>query len=283
MTQTPSNFPAVPAARKRGFLLAGFCVLACVLQLALPVFAHAASISESFSGSADLVPGMLVSTDPGVANGVTAATLANSNYLVGAVQAEGSALVSFTNNGATVSVATMGVVSAYVTSANGEVKKGDYIGPSWLNGVGMRVAEGDNHKVLGVALEDFDSSSATDFKDISLPGGKKTVKVGSVALRLFGTPSKLLTSNQSGVSSFVAKLAGHEVTYIRIAVAAVLFIFTLLLAGVFIKSSISRSFLALGRNPLASHSIYGSLTQISFVSMAIILLGTAVAYAVVVI
>lgn len=209
-------------------------------------------------------------------------TLNNSNYLLGVVQAEGSGLIEFNKDGATVHVATNGVATAYVSDINGAIKKGDFIGPSWIDGVGMYVPEGNEHKVLGVALEDFDTTSAKEYPDISTPSGNKTVKVGSLAVRLSGPPSQQLTASQSGVSGFTAKLVGRQVSFTRAVAAFLIFGFTLAICAIFISSSIRNSFVSIGRNPMASKPIYRSLIEVSIVSMGIILVGTAAAYAVVV-
>lgn len=268
--------------------LAGVLVLSVVsltlnlLPAISPVRIHASSLAEGFTTSSNPKTGMLVSTVADKPGELQLATVDNSDYLVGVVQTEGNGLISFTKDGANVSVATTGVVTAYVTDANGSVKKGDFIAASWLDGVGMRVNQGANQKVLGTALEDFNDSAAKEFDDVSTPGGNRTVKVGSLAVRLFGTPSKQLSADQSGISGFAARLVGKQVAFIRVVVAFLVFTITLIVSGIFIRSSIKNSFISIGRNPMASKSIYRSLLQVSVISMAIILIGTAAAYAVVV-
>jgi hypothetical protein len=244
---------------------------------------QAASVSEDFVTNLTFKPGLLVSTSKDVSGGLDLATVSNSGYLLGVVTSSANTAISFGKQSANTTVALNGVVAAYVTDANGEIKKGSLIGASWLEGVGMAVQQDQQDRVVGVAQEDLNISTAKDFNDVDTPSGKRTVKVGSIAIRLSDPPSQHVVANQSGVSGFTSKLAGRQVSFARVVSAFLIFTLALLVCAVFIRNSIKYSFVSLGRNPMASRPIYRSLLQVSLVSMGVILIGTAVAYAVIVV
>ncbi len=273
---------------RQTFSLKRLCFAVCALLLVALMFTNlrsvnASSVAEQFETDGVLKPGLLVSTSEVSAGKVELATIQNSGYLLGVVTASESATQTFSKAGASTTVALSGVVTAYVTDVNGEIKKGSLIGPSWLEGVGMAVQAENVNKVIGVAQEDFNPTATTEFPDVETPSGRRAVKVGSVAIRLSAPPALHAPLQQSGVAGFTARLAGQQVSYARIFAAFSIFLVSLLVCAIFIRNAIKSSFTSLGRNPMASHSIYRGLLQVSLVAAAVILIGTAAAYAVIVV
>ncbi len=45
-----------------------------------------------------------------------------------------------------------------------KIKAGDFVGASWLEGIGMKAINQDQQKLAGVALESFDESESDSIK-----------------------------------------------------------------------------------------------------------------------
>lgn len=263
------------------FLLSVSMLFVLSLVMAGPTgVAWASSLAEDFVSANTFKPGLLVSSVQTGSKDLELTTIANSNYLLGIVEPTGAGELTFTKNGANTTVATIGVTTAYASDVNGEIKKGDFVGPSWVDGIGMKVAAGDTHKILGVAMEDFNTATAKTYDGIKTPGGTKTIAVNSLAIRLSGPSIAQPLSAESGVNAFANKLVGHPITFTRLVSGFLIFALCVGICAIFLASAIKNGFTAIGRNPLAGKLIYRSLWQVSVMSIIVILAGTAASYAV---
>jgi len=259
-----------------------------LLALILPV--SASSFSEGIAASSgDYVNGTLVSLITTEPASIELADVNTSNYLAGVVEPEGQGLLVSDVEGSDVYIATLGVVTAFVNDLNGEIKAGDFIGASWIKGVGMKALENTDtdQKVLGIALQDQETTDQYSYtvEDVKTPQGIKTARVGKISIKIFprDVGPYFSASDKSGLEEFASNLAGREVPFVRIVTALMLFSVAVVISGVFMTNGIRGGLTSLGRNPLASQSIFTTLTQISVVSVGLILVGAAVAYAVLVI
>jgi uncharacterized membrane protein len=138
--------------------------------------------------------------------------------------------------------------------------------------------------LLGIALDDFDLSSANEYGEIDTPDGKQEVKIGTINVRLFEKEgSEELLLNKGGLEGFLTSLAGREVSFAKIMAGSIIFLMSVVVAGFFASSSIKGSFISIGRNPMASASIYRSLLHVTMVSVIVIVIGTALSYVVLVV
>ena len=254
----------------------------------LPVInVSASTVGEEFSTATDLQNGLLVSINPESPDSIELASLGTGKYSLGIINDTQSNVITFAKDNATVSVALSGEVLVYVSNANGEIKVGDFIGVSWLEGVGMKALTNQDQKLLGVALEDYDGSEASEYGNIETANGNKDVSVDVIKVRLFdkeGSVDAINSTNQTtSLENFANSIAGKSVNPIRILAGALIFIMGIALAGFFAYSSIKGSFISVGRNPMASDSIYRSLTQVSMISVAALVIGAALAYVVLVV
>jgi len=175
-------------------------------------------------------------------------------------------------------------VEVYVSDSNGEIKKGDFIGASWLEGVGMKSIASSRQKLLGVALENLDISKPSDYGSIKTPSGDKNIKVTSIRVRLIDKQNQSANlATDSGIQGILSKVVGKAISPIKVLMGVIIFLASLFVAGLFISSSIRGSFISIGRNPMASASIYKSLLHISGLSILVILIGTALSYVVMVV
>jgi len=259
---------------------------AFIVILSIFIFAPASvwsgSISEAFATDDRLVNGMIVSIVGDTPSRVELANLNNNRYLTGVAEDEDISLLSLQKDPTDVTVATYGEVEVYVSDINGDIKTGDFIGTSWLNGVGMRATDTTEQKVLGVALSDFsaENNRYETIEDIDTDDGLKSAQVGRIAVRILSQEVGPRTGNSSSdITTFVQQLAGRDVSVFRAVIATIVLISSLVVSGVFIVNSIRNSFISIGRNPLASSAIFSSLIQVSAVSVIVILIGAAISYA----
>lgn len=245
----------------------------------------ASTVGEEFAVFNAFQEGFIVSINPNSVDGVELASLSTGQYSLGITNESADNVITYTKENGTISVALSGEVLVYVTDANGEVKKGDFIGVSWLEGVGMRALDNQEQKLLGVALEDFNSATAQPYGEIETSDGNKDVSVGTVKVRLFDKEGSVdaTLSNLSGLESFANSLAGKSVDPLRVLAGSLIFIMGTALAGFFAYSSIKGSFISVGRNPMASASIYRNLIQVSMISVAALVIGATLAYVVLVV
>lgn len=249
----------------------------------LPTPTHASSLAEGYPTSDNLIEGALVVLSNETPPSVSLANLNNSEYLVGVVEDDGEGLITLNKGGAEVLVATSGEIFAFVSDLNGDIAPGDFIGTSWINGVGMKAERVTEQKLLGVALEGFnaDVAEAIDITEVETAGGAKDARIGKIAVRLLEREVGPDTGQGlSNLEELALRLAGQHVPFSRIVAAFGIFTISVIISGVFLANAIRSSLISIGRNPLAHSSIFNTLMQISGVSIALILVGSMLAYVV---
>lgn len=285
---------STPVHKESRFALLSFVIPLGVLSFVLLQIAMFGSVSASIYSegsktSEPLVEGTLVSLVTEEPVHVEAADVNTNSYLAGVVEAEDSGLIVSDGEGSDVYVATSGDTVAFVSDMNGPIMAGDFIGASWVKGVGMKLLEAtdEDQKVLGVALEDLSTEDRYSrlYSGVETPDGSRDIRIGKVPVKLFPRDvGPYFAANQtSGLEDFAGKLAGKNVPYVRIVAALMLFVVSLVISGIFMTNAIRGSLRSIGRNPLASQSIFSTLTQISTVSVGLVIVGAAVAYVVLVI
>lgn len=279
------NNLGITPMHNRYLILLGFLLSGLVLS-SMSSLTHASIVGEEFNSDQYLEKGSIVSLSQDNPKSVELSTITNSEYLVGVVNQVDSNVVTYTKDSSEVkvSVSLAGETEVFVSDANGPIVKGDFVGASWLEGVGMKAVTSDKQKLLGVALDDFNLDSANTYGPIETANGKKEVKVGTINVRLFekeGNQELLL--NRGGLEGFLTSLAGREVSFAKIMAGSVIFLMSVVVAGFFASSSIRGSFISIGRNPMASASIYRSLLHVTMVSVTVIVIGTTLSYVVLVV
>ena len=246
----------------------------------------AATVGEEFVADKQFEKGSIVSLSQDNPETVELSTISNSEYLIGVVNETSNNVVTYAkgSQGFKISVSLAGETEVFVNNANGQIKKGDFVGASWLEGVGMKAITSDKQKLLGVALNDFDLESANEYGEIDTPDGKMSVKVGTITVRLFEKEgSEDLLLKKGGFEGFLTNLAGKEISFAKIMAGSIIFLMSVVVAGFFASSSIRGSFISIGRNPMASSSIYRNLLHVTMVSVIVIVIGTSLSYVVLVI
>jgi len=265
--------------------LGSFLLLFLVLGL-LSNSSWAATLGEEFIATGNFEKGSIVSLNQANPKDIELSTLSNNKYTLGVVNNSGDNLITYSRANSDVTVSLSGEVQVFVTDANGTINKGDFIGASWLEGVGMKADSRDKQHLLGVALENFNSdNSAKDYGSIQTPDGSKHVKVDTILIRIFDkdTTGTVATKNTDSLEGLIRSIAGREVSFAKAVTVSLIFLTSIVASGMFVTSSIKGSFVSLGRNPRASRSIYKGLLHVTTIAIIVIMIGTTLSYVVLVI
>lgn len=223
-------------------------IVSLAALLAIPIVASAASQSFSVLNN-QAQPGMLMSltTNSGV---VEPANDKNAASLVGVLAADPASL---SQQPSQTSVATDGQVSALVSTLGGDIKVGDHIGTSLLNGVGAKLT--DSGWMVGVAESSLDAKTAgavaTNLTDTA--GHKHAVYVARIPLivkvNYFAVP--VTTTHVSGLQALADRIAGKRASTLALVLSFVLLVTGIVWAGLVLYAAVRGSLDAVGRQPLS--------------------------------
>jgi hypothetical protein len=258
------------------------CVLFWLLAAVVlaPVAAHA--ISQGYKSDEALPSGALVSS----ASGSATVRLANSDLvgeMIGVVVANDNSLVAVSNDSGEVQIISSGAATALVSNVNGDIKKGDAITASPLDGVGMKATTAG--RIIGSAQADFSASTpGAVSKQVDTKVGKREVAIGGIPVLVgisYYTPKSGATIVPVTIQNALNQLAGKEVSWIRILLASILLILGLVIAFVILSSAIRSSLESIGRNPLARSAINAGLLKVLAMTLVIVLVTLASVYLVI--
>lgn len=270
--------------KQKRFLLAIAGILAPVFVCAA---AAAQAVTQSYLSDTQLEPGMIVQLDTKDPTKVLPATQSNIDRIHGVIVAQNDAPVSISNdqNVQQNYVATTGEYQVLVSDENGAIKKGDYISISALAGVGMKV-DPSQTIVLGKALNDFDGQhNIHGTNQLTLGSGQKiNVHLGYVGIDislshnpLYKAPTKTADVSK-GLRNFAQSIAGKPVNLARVYISLAVLVISTVVAGSLLYAGVRNGLVALGRNPLAKHSITRSLLQVVLTSLIVLSLGIFAVY-----
>jgi len=223
----------------------------------------ASSIAQGFQTTdPNVVEGALVSIKSDTPNTVELSNSDNTEHLVGVVGDR--PLIELSNGGSSIQVVTSGVTPALLSDINGDIKPGDKIAASPIEGVGMKATQ--SGIVIGTAQAEL-SSVETSERTIRAKDGKdQTVNIGLVPIQvdtIFYTGTADGSSFvPSAIQDFANSVAGHEVSAVRVLVAAILLLMLLVSVVVLLYSSVKSSIISIGRNPLSESAVHKSLFQV---------------------
>ena len=164
-------------------------------------------------------------------------------------------------------MASSGEALVLVSTANGEIKKGDYLTSSTVPGVAMKADK--TGQILGVALEDYSSGNPNDTAKINALIDIKAVFGGDSSVR-----ANLLRTLKSGISApFLT-----PVDSLRYTLSAIIIGSTFLVGFTSFSRLSGNSMHALGRNPLASRQIRTALLFNFFLTLVVMVIGFGISY-----
>lgn len=261
--------------RKTGFFIFFYSGLLVFAVLSSTVFAISVGYQTNDNS---LKPGMVAALSPAsneAVPAVEAATQKDLQKIIGVTTTIEDSSITVGSSGQTVFVESEGEVKAYVSDMSGEVKQGDQLTLSPLNGI-LAKATDNSRIILATALEDF-PAFATQSYEIDTKEGSETTNIGLMRINL-DTKSLVSGDAASSLEQLGRSVAGKEVNEIRVIVALVIFLLVLFAEGGIIYGAASSSITSLGRNPLAGKVIKKQLFQVTMVAFGVLTVGLASIY-----
>jgi hypothetical protein len=259
-----------------------------VILVALVVSAPAwASLSQGFATTATIPEGSLVVLDQNSSGTVDVATTLNVNRLFGVVVPPSSASISLSGTGSgQVQIVTSGTANVLVSTAGGPISVGDYVTVSPIAGVGMK-AGSSSTRVVGTAQTGFNGTgSGVTQETIGSGSSKQQVSIGEIPV-VIGVSTYTSTDGKqtyvvpNWLQDLSNTLAGKSVSPIRIIVAGLILLVSLVSITVLLYAAVRNSIISIGRNPLSRTSVLRGLLQVVAIAGGILALTAGAMYMVI--
>lgn len=250
--------------------------LLCLVSTRYPLFAQA--VTQGYGADQIMQRGMLVQLKKGDTSKVEVVKQESAEKMYGVVVNANDAPVTLSAEGKKVFVATAGHYDVLANTQNGEIKPGDYIAVSAIDGIGMKA--GDKEPVVvGRALSGFDGKSnvisTTEVKDSQ--GGSKTVSIGRVQADITVAKNPLFKSSEPNLPAFLQKasetIAGKPVDPVRVYAGLFIFLISTLIAASLMYGGVKSAIISIGRNPLSKKSIVKGMFQIIITGLTVFISG----------
>lgn len=254
-------------------------IIAAILAASLFIAPSAAGWARGYStDDAGLKPGMVVALN---GNGtsdkakVKRASREDTASIVGIATNPQDHSITLASELEEVYIETSGEVTAYVSDINGEVKKGDKLTISPLNGI-LAKAPANSALILGLAIQNMSSKNAEEYT-IDSDKGVKTVKVAAILIN-FDRNMGAGKGSESTLARVGKSIVGRDISEIRVLAALLIFLIVLIAEASILYGAISSAITSLGRNPLARKIIKHELFRVVIVAAAVLLFGLGSIY-----
>lgn len=240
----------------------------------------ASSIAQGFQSSdPNVVAGALVSLKQGTPNTVELGTQDNVDRLLGVVG--NKSVIELTNGRESVQVVTNGSTTVLVSDINGAIKTGDKVTTSPISGIGMKATT--STIVIGTAQAGFSSTSIVQTRTVTDKKGKElSVHIGAIPIQVdkvfYQAPQDDNSFLPPVLQDFASSVAGHEVSPVRVLVAALLVLMLFVVVTILVYSSVRSSIISIGRNPLSEEAVQKSLLEIGLTVVGILVFTVIVIY-----
>ncbi len=237
------------------------------------------SIAQGFRTSdSNVGTGTLVSLMAGTPNTVELSTPANLPQIIGVVGE--SSLIELSNGNNSVKVVTSGTTSTLVSDLNGTIKVGDRITTSPITGIGMKAT--NSGFVIAIAQSDFSKAARKSQTITDRSGKEKTVQIGAVQAQIdkvyYQAPDEQSSFLPAAWQDFANGVAGHQVSPVRVMLAALLGIVIFGVVAVLMYSAVRSSIISIGRNPLSEPAVHKSLLQVGVSILGVLVFASIVIY-----
>ena len=193
-------------------------------------------------------------------SGFTISSEAYQPNMIGVINQQSAIEIRFKNETGTYPVITGGQGYILVSLANGDIKKGDYITSSPIEGLGMKATVPG--QVIGIALEDASDPDENKVTQIRI----------SIQSDYFVNPLFNMGPNSSLRVKFDRLIHGdNEQTFMRYIIGGSIFLLSILFCLVYFGRLSLKGVEALGRNPLAA-------SRIQFGIIINVLMGLAICF-----
>lgn len=238
------------------------------------------SVARSYGMGKPVQQGMIVQLNAKDASKVDPATSANSDKMFGVAVAVNDAALTISDGGTggnQIYVATSGRYNMLVSSQNGEIKEGDYVTISSIDGIGMKASPQDN-LAIGRAMAGFNGTSGA-ISSANLKDGNKSTKVAigriPVEIKVSHNPygGRDFSSLPGILQATGDAVANKPVSTGRIFLALAVLLISALVSGSMLYSGVKNGMISVGRNPMAKKSIVRNLIQVILTSVIIFIIG----------
>ena len=238
-----------------------------------------AAVSQGFQAATNdsaVVNGALVSLKSSSTSTVTPANTDNAGNLVGVINK--TTLLALSGTSDQVQVAIVGDTPTLVSDINGPIKAGDKITASPINGVGMKATA--NTEIVGIAQQNFDTTSAKTETINDKNGRGHTVRIGTLTTQVSISYYLAPTSNvlPPFLQNLANSIAGKPVSVMRILVACVLLLLASIGIFILLYTAIHSGIISIGRNPLAAHAINRGLISVGLTTLLILAFALVATY-----
>lgn len=243
-------------------------------------------VAQSYTAQGTIRQGMIVGLNHQDTTRVAPLTTHNITDMLGAVIAASDAplTLSGTANETQVYVATSGQYNVLVSNQNGQIRIGNYISISGLNGIGMK-ADDSEQTILGKAVSNFDGTAAHSTSTATVTtrnGVKANVNIGIVTVAINVTSNPNLGKGTGNLPGFLqvasTSIANKTVSAPRVYLSLGVLILTAFISGSLLYGGVRNGIVSIGRNPLARRSIMRSLVQVVLVSVIVFIIGLFAVY-----
>lgn len=247
--------------RRVSLLVGSVCTLVFAVSL-MPAQAASANVSRSFQSKTALPTGSIVSLDPARSDYVELANTTNSARLTGVVVVRDRSLIAAESGPGGTQVATSGNAPTLVSDLNGDIKVGDQIAASPLNGIGMLANAGS--RIIGLAQTDFNNRTEGTTQKVKNKEGKTVdVRVGYITVGVDITNSGGTSgTNINNLQKTVQTITGRIVPTHRIIISIAVITVAVLALISLTYASIYGSIISVGRNPLAKYAVFRTLASV---------------------
>lgn len=232
----------------------------------------AAALSQGFqTHETNLATGALVSLDPSSQSYVQLANSARSSQVVGVIGQK--PLIEIKSNNTEIQVVVSGTAPALVSDINGEVKAGDRIAASPIDGVGMKATIAT--QVIGVAQTDFANINTVTSTINDVTGKPQTVHTGLLPVQInvsYYSPDEKKTFVPEPLQQLANSVVGGRVVSSGRIIAAILaLIFGFVSIAALLYSSVRSSIISIGRNPLSESAVRKGLIEVGLTAFGVLL------------
>lgn len=243
---------------------------------------HAQGVTRGYGADETLQRGMIVGTKQDDPDKVEPINIDQIDRILGVVVSANESPITLSGEQDEVFVATDGRHYVLVSDQNGEIRTGDYVTVSSINGIGM-LATYQESEILGRAVDNFDGKSNIVGNSVltDTGGGRRSVNIGRIQVDV-GITNNPLAKSAAVTPEWLGKLgqaiAGKSLSPARIYISAAIFLIGAFIAGAILYAGIRSSIIAIGRNPLSKKSILRGLLQVIFTSLIVFIISVVGVY-----
>jgi len=259
-----------------------------VIVLGVPVAAenYGGGSVQGYASETPLDNGTIVQLSAKESKRVKIATKKELTNMFGVTVDRGQLPVTLSNGDAEneVFVAVSGTYSVLVSTEGGDIKSGDYVTLSSVNGVAMK-ASTEEETVFGRANAAFDGKGLTlgqtTLKD-NTGKDSQTVKLGTIPVTINIQRNPNIQSTEANLPDALRRVgqavAEKEVSPIRIYLSLGIAVISLIAAIAVLYAGVRSGVISIGRNPMGKKSIFRALLQVIVTSILILVIGLFAVY-----